>query len=561
MSVAGENLANINTPGYVRRRAVFEEAPTYREGSLRFGSGVDVARVERVIDRVLDRRLSLEKGEYGFWDALEKVATSVEATFNEHQNMGLEEVMDKFWNAWQILSTQPESTTARDEVVERGQQLVGAFREAKTALENTINDGVERVKEWVNQVNTLVKEIAGLNRRIKEAEVGSQEANDLRDKLYHKLKKLTELTGAYYYENGQGVEVFLANGISLVDGANYRTIEFEPGDLERKEVGFLNNVPYYRRNLYERDYLKLTVSGEDITTVIKGKIGGTINGIVNISAQYISKLDRLISEIAYRVNYKHVSGIGLVHLGSVTSAAAVDDPDAPLRSAEGLFFADRLTYGAFEVRVWDEAGNLVESRMIEVSPDDPLRLIADKIDKMGNVDAYITDDGRLVVKASPGYTLSFGEDTSGFLVSMGINSFFVGDSIDSLRINTLIDTNHMLVAAGSTPNSGDNSIALEIASLASGKFMEGDRTFGEYYSATVGEIGAKVARIKDVKDDTERYMNFLEDRWESVSGVNLDEEFTHLLKFQRAYEAAARYITTVDEMMNRVINGMGVVGR
>ncbi len=561
MSAVGENLANINTPGYVRRRVVFQEGFGYRDGRLYFGTGVDIARIERVIDKVLDRRLSMERGEYSFWEALEKVATQVEATFNEHQDMGLSKVLNRFWNAWQELASQPESTTARDEVVERAKQLVGAFSEAKASLKNAVADGVERIKDWVNQVNTLAKEIAGLNLKLKEAEIGSQEANDLRDKLYYKLKKLSELTGARYYENGQGVEVFLDNGVALVEGSTYREIEFEPGDFLRKEAGILNGVPYSKQIEFKRDYMKLTVSGEDVTTVIKGKIGGTINGLVNFADDYMKKLDRLISEIAYRVNQEHVAGMGLTHLGSFTSLASVGDVNAPLRDAKGIFFADRLRSGAFEVRVWDAEGNLVETKMIEVDPSDAPVLIADKIDKMEHVEAYFTDDGRLVIKADAGLKLSFGKDTSGFLVSMGINTFFVGDSIDDIKVNPVIESNHRLVAAGSTPNAGDNSVALAVSGLVSQKFMDGDRTFGEYYDALVGEVGAKVARVKDVKDDTERFVNFLKDRWEEVSGVNLDEEFTTLIRYQRAYEAAARYITVVDEMINRVVNGMGVVGR
>lgn len=326
-------------------------------------------------------------------------------------------------------------------------------------------------------------------------------------------------------------------------------------------MGILNDRVYKNEVEFEKNYLKLTVSGEDVTVIVKGKIGGTINGMISFADEYLSKVGTLASEIAYQVNRIHVAGIGAQKVNSFTSEANVTDASAPLRQQKSLFFEDRLQRGAFEVRVWDDNGNLVESRMIDVDPYDSLNTIVDRINKMKNVSAYVTQDGKLVIASSGSYTLSFGSDSSGFLTSMGINTFFTGDSIFDFDVATAIKANNMLVAAGSTPNLGDNSVALAIAQLNSAKVMENGRTFGEYYDNMVGEIGAKVARVKDVKEDTESFVNFLQDKWESVSGVNIDEEMTNLMKYQRAFEAAARYITTVDEMIDRVVNGMGVVGR
>ncbi len=562
MSVTGENLANVYTPGYVRRRVVLEELPHYTDGRLYYGSGVNVKEVQRVIDKVLDKRLAIEKGENGFWKSLYDVAKAVETTFNEPKGMGLSNALNEFWNAWQALATSPEGTTERDAVAEKALNLIGTFKEIKSSLENVINDGVDRIREWVSQVNETLREIASLNKQIKEEEIGSKKANDLRDKLSQNLKKLSELTGAYYYVGDDGVQVFLDNGVSLVDGDVYRPIEFEEGDFERKEVGILNGVVYKKDIVFEKNYLKLTVAGEDITKVIKGKIGGTINGMINLADHYLAETDRLASEIIYRVNTEHVAGIGLQHMTSLTSEVAAGDPNTKLRDIPNIYFRDRLTNGAFELRVWDEDGNLVTSQMINVNPDDTLKEIVERMDKVDHITAYLTDQGAVVIKSDSGYTFSFSKDTSGFLVSMGINTFFSGEDIDTIDLSERIKANHMFIAAGSTPNAGDNKVALNIAHLAFEKTMEnGQKTFGEFYDSLVGEVGAKTQRIENIKDDTEKFVNHLEDLWQSVSGVNIDEEMTNLIKFQRAYEAAARYITTVDEMMNRVINGMGVVGR
>ncbi len=562
MNVTGENIANVHTPGYVRRRPELVELPPYQSGNLLLGTGVDVTEIKRLIDNVLDRRIALEKGENGFWEALSDVASSVETVLNEHQDMGLNDVLTKFWNAWQSLSANPEGTAERDIVVESALNLVDSFNETKNSIIDTIKDGVSRIKDWVSEANRLIKEIAGLNGKITEVESRGTNANKLRDELSLKLKKLSELIGiSYHIDAKKGVQIFLPNGISLVDGKEYRTFEFSEGDFYRKIVGFLNEKPYYREVSFEKDYLKIEVSGEDVTDILGGKIGGTIKGVVSFSDDTLRRLNDLASEIIYQVNKQHVNGIGRQPITSLTSEITISDKNRAISDQNNLLFRERLKAGAFEIKIWDNENNLVSTTMINVSPDDTVDFIVQKINLIDHLDAFVTDSGKIVIQTENGYSFSFDNDTSNFLVSFGFNNFFKGDSIYNMDVSERIVANHLYVAAGKSPNPGDNSIALAISQLAFEKTMEGNETFGGYYDRIVSELATKVARVKNVNEDTKAFLNQLEDKWQSISGVNLDEEMTNLIKFQRAYEASARFITAVDEMINTVVNRMGVVGR
>ncbi len=562
MNVTGENIANVHTPGYVRRRPELVELPPYQSGNLLLGTGVDVTEIKRLIDNVLDRRIALEKGENGFWEALSDVASSVETVLNEHQDMGLNDVLTKFWDAWQSLSANPEGTAERDIVVESALNLVDSFNETKNSIIDTIKDGVSRIKDWVSEANRLIKEIAGLNGKITEVESQGTNANKLRDELSLKLKKLSELIGiSYHIDAKKGVQIFLPNGISLVDGKEYRTFEFSEGDFYRKIVGFLNEKPYYREVSFEKDYLKIEVSGEDVTDILGGKIGGTVKGVVSFSDDTLRRLNDLASEIIYQVNKQHVNGIGRQPITSLTSEITISDKNKAISDQNNLLFRERLKAGAFEIKIWDNENNLVSTTMINVSPDDTVDLIVQKINLIDHLDAFVTDSGKIVIQTENGYSFSFDNDTSNFLVSFGFNNFFKGDSIYDMDVSERIVANHLYVAAGKSPNPGDNSIALAISQLAFEKTMEGNETFGGYYDRIVSELATKVARVKNVSEDTKAFLNQLEDKWQSISGVNLDEEMTNLIKFQRAYEASARFITAVDEMINTVVNRMGVVGR
>ena len=561
MNVTGENIANVHTPGYVRRRAELVETPPYRYGHLLLGTGVDVKEIKRLVDNVLDRRIAFEKGEAGFWEALHDVADSVEVIFNEHQDLGLNEALSKFWDSWQTLSVNPEGSAERDVVVQNALNLVDTIKEMRNSVMDTIKDGVDRIKNWVKEANRLIKEIAGMNQKIQELEVQGAQANELRDSLSLKLKQLSELVGiSYHIDAKKGAQVFLSNGLFLVDGKEYRLLNFSEGDFLRKTVGILNNRPYYSDIEFKKDYLKIEVSNEDVTDILGGKIGGTINGIVGFSDDTLRRLNDLASELIYRVNKIHVTGIGKQPITSLTSEVTVSDKTRSIFD-QSIYFKNRLNAGAFEIKVWDSEGNLVNTYVINVSPDDSVESVVKRIDLLDHIDAFISDSGKIIMRSDTGYSFSFDNDTSGFLVSFGLNTFFKGDSIYNMDVSERIASNHLLVASGKSPNPGDNSVALSISQLAFERVMEGDETFGGYYDGLVSDLASKVSRVKDVTDDTKAFIHQLEDKWQSISGINLDEEMTNLIKFQRAYEASARFITAVDEMINTVVNRMGVVGR
>lgn len=118
------------------------------------------------------------------------------------------------------------------------------------------------------------------------------------------------------------------------------------------------------------------------------------------------------------------------------------------------------------------------------------------------------------------------------------------------------------IAASANGEVGDNAIALEIAGLRSNLVMSGGTsTFGDYYNAIVGIIGVRAKEASDLADNQQTLLNHIDENRQSLEGVSLDEETTNMLKYQHAYQAAARVITTMDEALNTVINNMGLVGR
>ena len=131
-----------------------------------------------------------------------------------------------------------------------------------------------------------------------------------------------------------------------------------------------------------------------------------------------------------------------------------------------------------------------------------------------------------------------------------------------IKLDDLIIDNDNYIAASSNGEIGDNSNALRIASLRNELVMDSETsTFGDYYSGVIGKIGVRTREAENVSKNQESLVFHIEESRQSVEGVSLDEEMTNMIKYEHAYEAAARVITAMDEALNTVINGMGLVGR
>ena len=137
------------------------------------------------------------------------------------------------------------------------------------------------------------------------------------------------------------------------------------------------------------------------------------------------------------------------------------------------------------------------------------------------------------------------------------NDFFIGTSASDMDMNQLVvDDVNLIAASGSADGvPGDNSNALAIAGLQNELLMDGNKaTFDEYFSSLMSVVGSDVNEAAVNFEHQESMVAHLDNYRESISGVSLDEEMVNLVKFQHAYDAAAKLISTVDEMLNTVVN-------
>lgn len=175
-------------------------------------------------------------------------------------------------------------------------------------------------------------------------------------------------------------------------------------------------------------------------------------------------------------------------------------------------------------------------------------------------------NNRLRVEAKDGKEFLFGADTAGLNAALGVNTFFTGTDASSMEVNTRISGDQDFLCAGHVNgsgemNSGDNTTALSIYKLQEQNVsiytvQEGrtSQTLLDYYNGIVGGVGADVNTAKFNSSYHETMAGDLNDRQQEVSGVNLDEEMANLIRYQHSYTAAAKLITTADQMLQTVLS-------
>jgi len=341
IEVTGQNISNVNTPGYTRRRLILKQGVAIPSSAGPIGAGVVAKGVERVYDSFLGAQINQEEQELGRWEARRDGLDVAEIRFNEAAGGGLSETLGEFWNAWQDLANDPSGYVQRVTLVGKGEELANKFQDVYDALSPIPSPLDDQMEDAVNQINLSAAKIADLNQKIVEVETSGANANEQRDARDLALKELSSLVdiNTFAQENGS-LTIKLGGGKSLVDGVTYRELITIDNDAGHKDVAWLD-APSASIN-------------DDISS---GTLKGLIETRDEIIPGYMSSLESLAGTIKAQVNHLHSSGFGLAgstgdnfFTGSLSSgnfavnSAVVSDTDrvAAAQTSDGLPGDNRL---------------------------------------------------------------------------------------------------------------------------------------------------------------------------------------------------------------------------
>ncbi|MDR0600534.1 MAG: flagellar hook-associated protein FlgK [Treponema sp.] len=604
LTTTGHNLANMNTEGYSRQRVEFSPfEPIYFPGLEReatpgqIGQGVSIERVHRLRNELLDQQIVARASAEGYWDARDPYIAQMEGIYQEVGDSSLRGRMDAFWDAWQELANNPADMPPRRAVVERGATLVDAVTKRYQALKGLQDMAEQDIRMTVRRVNDLSGEIAGLNRDIREIQAQGDDPNDLmdrRDLLTDKLASLIDIT-----VDRRDPDEYMVHtaGIILVQGSVGRRF-----DLERSQ-----GDEGYSRVVWGETGQEMRFRDGSLQALIElrdSTIEGEIQSLDNMAVNFMD----LVNEI-HRGAYGLNGSTGLdffVERPRVTNVNGDYD-----RSGDGvedstyLFRMNGVTVLDMNAQTGLE-GTLTLSGPegnIEVPyyPTDRVGDVISRINASGaEVSARLNREGRLQLKGTPAlgwenpdFVIRHVEDSGFFLEGYagllagrgpegaydwgapGAAAALRGGAADYaaaptahpsgwLELNGAVLRDPGSVAAGlgengRPANPGNGEAALAVAALRRDRVMVGkERTFDEFFAEAVGHMGELGKQSGEQKETNNLAMKKLQELRQSVAGVNMDEELADLLRYQHGYNAAARFITTVNAMLDTIINRMGV---
>jgi flagellar hook-associated protein 1 FlgK len=385
-----------------------------------------------------------------------------------------------------------------------------------------------------------------LNRSIAIQEGGAgQGAHGLRDERTQLLNELSTLVDISIAEQPSGrVDVFVGSLPIMLNGQS-RGLEA-------------------RRQSVDGELVIDVVIADDKSPIDTS--GGELGALIEFRKVHlddaIAAVDQVASELIWNVNRLHSQGQGLRGFATVTSSVGVDDAASALNDADATGLDFTPGHGSFKVHLAQAGSGVRTSATIAIdldgldsANDTSLADLAAALDAVAGVSASVGTDGRLTISADQnGAEVSFSDDTSGVLAALGINTFFTGNDAYDVAVNQVVTGDPRALAASGGHLVGDNSTAIAIAQLRDTGLegLEG-LSLTQAWSKHVEDFAGRLGKAEQRLDATGTVRANLEATQQAVSGVNADEETIELIRYQRAYQASARFISVVDELMQTLL--------
>ena len=609
INTTSHNIANANTEGYSRQRATMETTRPFGMPSMdnqvgpgQIGTGVEVSSIQRIRDNFMDFQVRREKSTLGQYEARDKYLSEIESIFNEPSDTGISTLIGKFFDSWEQLSKQAETSNARTIVAQQSAALADSLNHTYNQLTEVKKNAQESIKQSVFDANAMLERIDKLNQQIISVKVSGMEPNDLMDSRDLLLDQLSQkfninveadnfysinLKPDYTLTPGQNGEIHNPllvrknpndavrrfsyvkdikpeGGIKDGEPGVYTVTYLKNGDKDKEatfKVTIGSNEEYKRleqcrviwaqndKNDDAKNGLAIDINGAEIpngsTTPIDFKnLGifeladdknrGEFKGFMSVQKdvdQYIDQLNKLAKAVAFSVNAIH-------------SGVPNDGLDGKVSTDSMPFFVNG------DIAKYDLIGNKhnmsnlpdILSKEFEITAGN-ISVNKQILDDVMQIKTRVHDDEFPTADLN---TVDGEKDGKRALAIASLrNTLLQIQNIDSNSDrNTFINT--MMGGLQLDTSIGIKTIKSDI------KGMKVD----SYFKDTIDKLGIQGQEAQRIVKNQGVLLQGFQERRDSISGVSLDEEMANLIQFQHAYQANAKIITTVDELLDVVVNGL-----
>lgn len=610
IQTTGHNISNADNKNFARQRVKLEAMHPLYEPALNrvhapgmLGQGVKVGEIERIRDYFVDRRILDTEQSHSYWETRQKFLHHTEIIFNEPSEESLRTALDHLWQAWQELSQYPEEMSHRELVRTRGREFTFRLRETFQKLFELRQQVDFELSVSVQRLNEMAEEVRELNEKILKSQALGDNPNDLLDRRDALLQEMAKLADISVERQDPNELIVYLGGQVLIQGESRRKLIVQGNpeneglskiiwDFSGQEVLFRNGkiqaLLDVRDGILKENIEKLDLLAVNIHDIVNEvhRDGFGLTKETNINFFQLENLSRNV-----RGNFD-LNGDGIDEITALFKVAGKN----PVVADRPVGVGGTLTFYRNDK---DNTPIYITYR-----PDETLKAIIDRINRSGaGVVAYLNHNNNLVLKGTlahddwrKNFMIRHIEDSgellvgfAGILQNSGPAGAFDFQRIDeinklqsnlerithtpvfhpaaSLKLSDAVEGNIALIAAASGKDVGgtgdvnqaygskDGSNALRIAqALRHKETMVGThRNTDEFYNAVVAKIGIESRTAKDQVENQAAIMKNLENIRQSIMGVNLDEEMANLVQFQHGYNAAARVMQALNEMIDRLI--------
>lgn len=547
LQVVGNNIANASTPGYIRQEAVYVPAGVQNTGKLILGLGVNVESIVQKLDKFVQARLIGAKSDRANSEVQEGVYRDLETMLNElSDSTDLSSAFTGFFNSIDEVLKVPTDAATRNLAVGKGIALTENINNLYNRVADVKKQLDDRVTGLSDEINNLAEEIRQLNVQISSSEVGeggSSEAGGLRVKRQIAVDRLSEIVNIHVEEQPNGGLSIGVGGELLVFEGTRQEVDIDRKSQDGASSGFIE---------FTHSHGKLEANS--------GELGGLYIARDQIVSDFTSDLDGLASTLAFEFNKLYSQGQGLVGFSNLTTKNVVNNLNAPLDAA-GLPFTP--VNGKFDFIVRNkQTPDLPNTKKIGIvlngfDDDTSLNDLAAQLDAMDGITATVTQVGQLQIKSdSPDIDFAFDNDDSGVLAALGLNTFFTGSTAATIGVNDELK---------GISNAGKLAVSLDGLGKGSGNFERladffdkplesaGGASISDIYNQTINSVTQGSTVAQSIADGYRTFETTLEGQKQAVSGVSIDEEAVKMLTFQRIFQATAKYIQTISEMLDMLV--------
>jgi flagellar hook-associated protein 1 FlgK len=545
MNVTAHNVANAKTPGYSRQQAIMETTYPFPMPSLnrpggagQMGTGVDVSKIARVRDLFLDKQVRNELAGLGMNEEVWQNLSQIETIFAEpNDKSGLAAMMNKFWDSWNELSKNAENSPIRTTVKELSNTIATTLNHIVSQLDAVHKDTNSVMEVRARQINAFASQISDLNQQIYNIKFAGDEPNDLMDKrdaLMDELSKIVNFKSQPVLDKvshfpevmDTGMVQIQIDGHDLVNGQYYNKMFY---NWNEANLNNLTPAPADPNDPAQASLEKLCwVSNGSPGTYNPGPPPSmTANGV------YFNQLEK-----SPYPDPDNAADLAKIKQGKITvTGDGVSGTVTVTPGGDGL--------GVGEIKV--EKGQL--KGLFKT-----LEYIKGYSEKLNSFAYNLANKINATLKT--GYDLQGNAQTT--------EDFFKGvldekTAASNIAFNTYFD-NVSLIPVSKDPNaSGDGNVAKDIYSLsntsltftANGQTVT--TTLTNYYKDLIAGLGVDASSAKLNQSNQQILVDQLNNKKDSISGVNPDEEMVFMVEFQKAYEASAKMINTLNEMLDTIL--------